>query len=77
MHLKNYFQLIFLCLLCLLIEPTWAQQRTVTGKVTDQSDGIPLSGVSVVVKGSSNGVNTGPDGTFKIVVPHSATLVFS
>jgi iron complex outermembrane receptor protein len=55
-----------------------AQEKTVAGKVTDAKDGSALQGVSVFVKGSTKGTQTGPDGTFKIKVPSGATaLTFS
>ncbi len=49
-----------------------AQDKTVTGKVTDEKDGTPLPGVSVIVKGTTIGTSTGADGTFKLSVPNSA-----
>lgn len=53
-------------------------QRTVSGKVTDKKDGIPLAGVSVTVKGTNNSVQTNEQGDFSISgVPDNATLVFS
>jgi TonB-linked SusC/RagA family outer membrane protein len=56
----------------------YAQERTVTGKVTDAKDGAPLAAASVVVKGSNKGVTTSADGSFAIKVPTGATaLVFS
>ena len=55
-----------------------AQDKTVTGKLTDEKSGQPLSGVSVTVKGTTVGTQTGADGTFRLSVPASAkTLVFS
>lgn len=55
-----------------------AQEKTVTGKVTDEKDGTPLAGVSVTVKGTSVGTTTGADGTFRLNVPQNArVLVFS
>src|SRR5579871_3689230 len=51
-------------------------QNTVTGKVTD-SAGKGLSGISVQVKGSAKGTFTKTDGSFSIVAPANATLVFS
>ncbi|MES2268954.1 MAG: TonB-dependent receptor [Bacteroidota bacterium] len=55
-----------------------AQNKTVTGKVTDAKDGSTLPGVSVVVKGTTMGANTDANGQFKLTVPESgATLVFS
>lgn len=48
----------------------------ISGKVVD-SKGEPLIGVSVKVKGTSRGVSTNMDGSFKINVPEGATLVFT
>ena len=36
--------------------------QTVTGKVTDSSDGMPLPGVSILIKGTSTGTATDVDG---------------
>ena len=56
---------------------TFAQRATVTGKITDEK-GAPLPNVSVLVKGTSNGVTTGLDGNYSIAVPNrEAVLVFS
>ncbi|MFN8357199.1 MAG: TonB-dependent receptor [Spirosomataceae bacterium] len=55
----------------------YAQDRQVTGKVTDAADGSGLPGVSVQVKGTSKGVATSVDGSYKISVPDGGTLVFS
>lgn len=61
---------MFLCLLLSCVQ-LMAQNRTVTGKVTDEKDGTPITGVSVTVQGVT-GTVTGSDGTFRIVVPASA-----
>ena len=54
-----------------------AQQRQVRGIVTD-SGGFPLPGVAVVVKGTTIGTVTDPDGVFTLKnVPERATLLFS
>ena len=53
------------------------QEKRVTGNVTDEN-GIPLPGVSVVVKGTSNGVATDIDGNYSIKVEYKdAFLIFS
>lgn len=53
------------------------QQKNITGVVTDQQ-GLPLPGVSVVVKGTTLGTVTNPDGGFTLSVPSNAeTLQFS
>jgi len=52
-------------------------QKTISGKVTDDQ-GQPIVNVSVLAKGTSNGVTTGLDGNFTINVSNSnTTLVFS
>ena len=60
---------------CLFAIFSHAQTKTVTGKVTDSKDGSPLSGASVVAKGTSTGTQTGADGSFKLTVP-STTKTF-
>ena len=53
------------------------QQKTVSGKVTDFS-GFPLPGVTILIKGTTNGIITDADGKFILSnVPDDATLVFS
>jgi TonB-linked SusC/RagA family outer membrane protein len=55
-----------------------AQDKVVTGKVTDSKDGAPLQSVSVMVKGKTGGTQTATDGSFRINVPSgSTTLVFT
>ncbi|MEP1097261.1 MAG: SusC/RagA family TonB-linked outer membrane protein [Cyclobacteriaceae bacterium] len=51
-------------------------QRTVSGKVTDDT-GEGLPGVNVVIKGTTNGTTTDLDGNFSLSVDQGATLVFS
>ena len=70
--------LLFLMVLLLSISAVFAQNKTVTGKVTSVSDGLPLPGVSVSVKGSPNvGTQTDLQGNFRLAVPANATtLVF-
>lgn len=55
----------------------YAQERTITGKVTAEGEGI-LPGVNVVVQGTTIGAITIQDGTYTIKVPGpNAVLVFS
>lgn len=54
----------------------FAQVKTVSGIVTDQS-GLPLPGVSVLEKGTSNGTQTDFDGNYRLETKQGATLVFS
>ncbi|MDF3077283.1 MAG: hypothetical protein K0S09_1172 [Sphingobacteriaceae bacterium] len=72
-------KLLYLILLGLVIvNYSFAQTRTISGKVTAQDDGLPLPGATVTVKGTSTGVQTGSDGTYRISLPNgSGTLVFN
>lgn len=68
---------IVLVLTILLVSCSWvyAQERSVSGKVTTE-DGSPLPGITVQVKGTSTGSATDANGNFKLSVPLNATLVF-
>lgn len=70
--LTNYLAL----LLVLIAQLSFAQERSVKGTVTDNS-GLPLPGVSILVKGTSTGTQTDFDGKFTISASPSQTLVFS
>lgn len=64
--------------LMLITNLAWAQERTVTGRVTSSEDGSGLPGVNVVLKGTTTGSITDIDGNYRISVPSTAgTLVFS
>jgi len=56
---------------------SFAQDRTVTGKVTSADDGSGIPGVNILEKGSTNGTVSDSDGNYRISVGGSATLVFS
>jgi TonB-linked SusC/RagA family outer membrane protein len=75
---KLYRSLGFtLAMLLLLTTQGLAQERTVTGSVTDES-GVPMPGINVLVKESTHGTTTDSDGKFSIAVAGNNTvLVFS
>lgn len=53
------------------------QQKSVSGKVTDNTN-APIPGVSVIVKGTTNGALTNPEGEYTINnLPDNAVLQFS
>ncbi len=55
-----------------------AQTVQITGTVTSSEDGLPVPGVSVIVKGTTLGALTGIDGRYVLSVPaNSQTLMFS
>ncbi len=51
-------------------------QQTVTGLITD-SDGSPLPGVNIIIKGTNNGTTSDFDGKYSIEVTPENTLVYS
>ncbi|MVN93015.1 SusC/RagA family TonB-linked outer membrane protein [Mucilaginibacter aquatilis] len=56
----------------------FAQQRIITGKVTESETSAILPGVSVTVKGTTIGVNTNSEGRYSLSVPSNASvLVFT
>jgi len=60
-----------------LIGQLAAQSRTISGTITD-ANGAPVTGASIIIKGSNRGTSTTVNGTFSISVPASAkTLVIS
>ncbi len=65
--------LVFTMLLCV---NAFAQSGTTAGTVTG-SDGTPLPGTSVLVKGSSNGTQTDFDGNYTLSTKMGDILVFS
>ena len=72
---KLRFMLPLFFLLCSGL--VWAQDRTITGKVTAEEEG-ELPGVNVLVKGTTTGTVTDLEGNYRLNVPEgSETLVFS
>jgi hypothetical protein len=69
--------LIFFVILGLLGNSLYAQDRRVTGTVTDFSDGSTMPGVTVMVRGTNIGTVTDMNGRYELTVPAGAVLVFS
>ncbi len=77
-HRMKLSVLLSFLLVVLTVNFSFAQEMTITGKVTDKSTGEVLPGVSVVVKGTTNGTATNLDGEYTFQsVPLDADLVFS
>lgn len=69
--------LLLLSAMFFLLIQSFAQDRTITGKVTDDK-GEPLPNVSIVVKGYNVGAQSAADGSYTIKVPAGGrTLVFT
>jgi TonB-linked SusC/RagA family outer membrane protein len=72
------FYSFLMSMLVLMLPFAYAQQKTVTGRVTDEKGGAALPGVTVRAKGTATGTVTAADGTFRISIPAAArTLVFT
>ena len=71
-------KILLTCFMLVFVLYAWAQDRTVSGKVTDAQTGESLPGVNVLLKGTGVGTNTDLDGNYKISVPsEGGTLTFS
>lgn len=69
--------MLFLLALCMSSQ-IMAQQDKLTGVVTDANDGSPLIGVSVMIKGGSQGSITDVDGKYSLDIANkNAILIFS
>ncbi|MBC7746349.1 MAG: SusC/RagA family TonB-linked outer membrane protein [Flavobacterium sp.] len=73
--MKKLLQSLFLLLF--VASQAMAQERTVTGKVTDREDRLPLPGVTVVISGSTTGTQTNVDGNYSLTVPSGSSLTFT
>ncbi|SNR66164.1 TonB-linked outer membrane protein, SusC/RagA family [Lutibacter agarilyticus] len=77
MRLNDRLKLCMVVMLFLCTAFVFAQEKTIAGTVTDEG-GIPLPGVSIIVKGTKNGAVTDFDGEFAIKVKSELDiLVFS
>jgi len=74
---KNYKLLLALLLPFFFIQTVAAQSVNISGVVTAKSDGLPLPGVTVSVKGSQAGTQTATDGKFTISANINDVLRFT
>ena len=66
---------LFLVLLIFRISISQSQEKTISGTVTEQSG--PLPGVSIIIKGTTNGTETDFDGKYSIKAQLGDVLVFN
>lgn len=74
--MKSNFSIFLAFIMMLFVQTTFAQERIVTGIVSD-SNNLPLPGVTVVIKGQKTGTQTDFDGKFSIKATPTQILVFS
>jgi len=66
-------------LLVLISTMSFAQEKVITtsGTVTDSKSGVGIPGISVTVKGTTNGTTTNSEGNFTLKVPAGSILTFT
>ena len=67
---------VFALLMLAAMHSATAQQRSISGTITDQ-DGITLPGVNILVKGTIRGTQSDFNGDYVIQASTGETLVFS
>src|SRR5690554_3461641 len=74
--MRTKFSGILTLLLALVVQISFAQQKTVTGTVTDDT-GLPLPGANIIIKGTSTGTQSDFDGNYLLSVSQGQILTFS
>ncbi|WP_417875533.1 SusC/RagA family TonB-linked outer membrane protein [Winogradskyella sediminis] len=74
--MKTNYTGIFTLLLVFFAQLAFAQEKTISGVVSDES-GLPLPGVNIVIKGTTSGTQTDFDGKFSIAANVGDTIVIS
>ncbi len=74
--MKTKFSGILTLLLVLIVQLTFAQEKTISGTVTDDT-GLPLPGVNIIIKGTTSGTQSDFDGNYTIDAAVGQTLVYS
>ncbi|WP_452221467.1 SusC/RagA family TonB-linked outer membrane protein [Lacinutrix salivirga] len=74
--MKTKFSGILTLLLAFVVQFTFAQEKTISGTISDES-GLPLPGVNIIVKGTNNGTQTDFDGNYSITASTGQVLTYS
>merc|ERR1712093_348843 len=74
--MKTKLSSILTLLLALIAHVSFAQEKTISGTVTDE-EGLPLPGVTVLIKGTNTGTQTDFDGNYSVSADQGDILVFS
>lgn len=75
MSAKKLHSAILFIAFSLVFQVSWAQEKNVSGKVTNSNDGSPVIGASVQAKGTRSGTTTKSDGSFALSIPSSSTIL--
>jgi len=74
--MKTKFNGILTLLLAFVVQLTFAQEKTISGTVVDETN-MPLPGATVVIKGTTTGTSTDFDGKYSISANTGDVLTFS
>ena len=74
--MKTKFNGILTLLLAFVVQLTFAQEKTISGTVVDETN-MPLPGATVVIKGTTTGASTDFDGKYSITANTGDVLVIS
>mgnify|MGYP006138172891 FL=1 len=74
--MRTKFSGILTLLLAFVVQLTFAQEKTISGTVSDNS-GLPLPGVNIIVKGTNSGTQSDFDGNYTVNADVGQTIVFS
>jgi TonB-linked SusC/RagA family outer membrane protein len=75
--MKIKFKYLLMFFMALVIQFSYGQEKSISGTVTTSIDDLPLPGVSVIVKGTTRGVQTDFDGKYSIKASVGEVLHFS
>ena len=73
--MKTKYNGFLTLLLAFIVQFTFAQEKTISGTVSDETG--PLPGVNVIIKGTTNGTETDFDGKYTLTANTGDVLVFS
>jgi TonB-linked SusC/RagA family outer membrane protein len=73
---KTTLKGILTLFLAFVVQATFAQDKTISGTVTDQNN-VPLGGVNILVQGTANGTQSDFDGNYTITASEGKILVFT
>ncbi|MBL0685131.1 SusC/RagA family TonB-linked outer membrane protein [Aquimarina mytili] len=74
--MKSLTKQILMLFMALVAHISFAQEKTITGKITDD-DGSPLPGVNIIIKGTSSGTQSDFDGNYSIEASEGSILTYS
>lgn len=75
MSAQKLLSALFSMVFVFVLQVSYAQDRTITGKITDSKDGAPVAGATVQAKGTRVGTSTKADGSFSLSVGSNVTTL--